>query len=131
MAKTILVSPILATPNGIMSHGVEVPAGKMIFVSGQVARNSRGEIVGKGDIAAQTRQVLENMKSVLAQGGATMDDVVKVTVFVTNVAEHYSQIHQVRAEFFPKDYPASTMVEVKALVQPELMIEIEAVAVVS
>ncbi|MCH7714237.1 MAG: RidA family protein [Chloroflexi bacterium] len=131
MAKTILVSPILATPNGIMSHGVEVPAGKMVFVSGQVSRNSQGEIVGKGDITAQTRQVLENMKSVLAQGGATMDDVVKVTVFVTNVAEHYSQIHQVRAEYFPKDYPASTMVEVKALVQPELLIEIEAVAVVS
>ena len=130
MAKTILVSPILSTPNGIMSHGVEAPAGKMVFVSGQVSRNPQGEIVGVGDITAQTRQVLENMKSVLAQGGATMDDVVKVTVFVTNVVEHYSQIHQVRAEYFPKDYPASTMVEVKALVQPELMIEIEAIAVV-
>ena len=102
----------------------------MVFVSGQVSRNAQGEIVGKGDIIAQTRQVLENMKSVLAQGGATMDDVVKVTVFVTNVAEHYSQIHQVRAEYFKSDYPASTMVEVKALVQPELLIEIEAIAVV-
>ena len=130
MSKTVLVSPILSTPTGIMSHGVEVPAGKMVFVSGQVSRNAQGELVGKGDIVAQTRQVLENMKSVLAQGGATMDDVVKVTVFVTNVAEHYSQIHQVRAEYFKSDYPASTMVEVKALVQPELMIEIEAVAVV-
>ena len=130
MSKTVLVSPILATPNGIMSHGVEVPAGKMVFVSGQVSRNAQGETVGKGDIVAQTRQVLENMKSVLAQGGATMDDVVKVTVFVTNVAEHYSQIHQVRAEYFKSDYPASTMVEVKALVQPELLIEIEAIAVV-
>ena len=55
---------------------------------------------------------------------------VKVTVFVTNVAEHYSDIHEIRAEYFQRDYPASTMVEVKALVQPELMIEIEAVAVV-
>lgn len=131
MAKTVLVSPILTTPNGIMSHGVSAPPGKMVFVSGQVSRNAQGEIVGKGDIAAQTRQVMENMKSVLAEGGATLDDVVKVTVFVTNVAEHYSQIHQVRAEYFKSDYPASTMVEVKALVQPELMIEIEAVAVVS
>ena len=130
MAKTVLVSSILSTPNGIMSHGVAVPAGKMVFVSGQVSRNAQGEIVGKGDITAQTRQVLENIKSVLAEGGATMADVVKVTVFVTNVAEHYSQIHQVRAEYFKSDYPASTMVEVKALVQPELMIEIEAVAVV-
>ncbi len=130
MAKTVLVSPILATPNGIMSHGISAPAGKMVFVSGQVSRNAQGEIVGKGDIVAQTRQVLENMKSVLAQGGATLEDVVKVTVFVTNVAEHYSDIHRVRAEYFKSDYPASTMVEVKALVQPELMIEIEAVAVV-
>ena len=130
MAKTILVSPILSTPNGIMSHGVEVPAGKMVFVSGQVSRNAQGEIVGRGDIRVQTRQVLENMKSVLAQGGATMDDVVKVTVFVTNVAKDYSDIHEIRAEYFPQDYPASTMVEVKALVQPDLMIEIEAIAVV-
>jgi 2-iminobutanoate/2-iminopropanoate deaminase len=131
MSKTVLVSPILATPNGIMSHGVAVPAGKMVFVSGQVSRNPQGEIVGIGDIRTQTRQVLENMISVLAQGGATMDDVVKVTVFVTNVAEHYSDIHEIRAEYFPTDYPASTMVEVKALVQPELLIEIEAIAVTS
>ena len=131
MAKTVLVSPMLTTPNGIMSHGVSAPAGKMVFVSGQVSRNARGEIVGEGDIRVQTRQVLENLKSVLAQGGAAMDDVVKVTVFVTNVAEHYSEIHEVRAEYFPKDYPASTMVEVKALVLPELLIEIEAIAVVS
>ena len=131
MAKTVLVSPTLTTPNGIMSHGVSASAGKMVFVSGQVSRNARGEIVGQGNIRVQTRQVLENLKSVLAQGGAAMDDVVKVTVFVTNVAEHYSEIHEVRAEYFPKDYPASTMVEVKALVQPELLIEIEAIAVVS
>ena len=130
MAKTILQSPKVSATRGIMSQGVKVPAGNLVFVSGQVYRNAQGEIVGKGDIVAQTRQVLENMKSVLAAGGATMDDVVKVTVFVTNVAEHYSQIHQVRAEYFPNDYPASTMVEVKALVQPELLIEIEAIAVV-
>ena len=60
-----------------------------------------------------------------------MNDVVKVTVFVTEVAEHYSDIHEIRAEYFPNDYPASTMVEVIALVQPELMIEIEAIAMVS
>ena len=130
MAKTVLVSPILSTPNGIMSHGVSSPPGTLVFVSGQVSRDAQGEIVGVGDIRAQTRQVLENMKSVLAQGGATMDDVVKVTVFVTDVAAHYSDIHAIRGEYFPKDYPASTMVEVKALVQPELLIEIEAVAVV-
>ena len=128
MAKEVLVSPVLVTPAGIMSHGIKAPAGNMVFVSGQVARNAQGETVGKGDIEAQTRQVLENVKSVLAAGGATMDDVVKVTVFVTDVGD-YAAIHKVRGEYFKTDYPASTMVEVKALVNPDLMIEIEAIAV--
>ena len=130
MAKTVLKSPTLITSAGIMSHGIKVPAGNMVFVSGQVARNAQGELVGKGDIFAQTIQVLENVKSVLATAGATMDDVVKVTVFVTNVVEHYDQIHAARAEYFKSDYPASTMVEVSSLVNPDMLIEIEAIAVV-
>ena len=65
MAKTVLVSPSLSTPNGIMPHGISPPAGKMVFVSGQVSRNAQGGIVGIGDIRAQTRQVLDNIRSVL------------------------------------------------------------------
>ena len=130
MAKTVLKSPTLITSAGIMSHGIQVPAGNMVFVSGQVARNAQGELVGKGDIFAQTIQVLENVKSVLATAGATMDDVVKVTVFVTNVVEHYDQIHAARGEYFKIDYPASTMFEVRSLVNPDMLIEIEAIAVV-
>ena len=129
MAKESLVSPDLSTPTGIMSQGIKTPAGSMVFVSGQVARNAQGETVGIGDIEAQTRQTLENVKSVLAAGGATLDDVVKVTVFVTDVGD-YAAIHKVRGEYFKSDYPASTMVEVKALVNPDLKIEIEAIAVV-
>ena len=68
---------------------------------------------------------------VLAESGATMDDVVKVTVFVTNLERHFADIHKVRAEFFTSGYPASTMVEVKALVHEDMLIEIEAIAVVS
>ena len=129
MAKTILQSSKVYSSRGIMSQGIKVPAGNLVFVSGQVARNAQGELVGLGDIKAQTRQTLENVKSVLEIAGANMDDVVKVTVFVTNAAEHFSQIHEVRAEFFEKDYPASTLVEVKSLVNKDLLIEIEAVAV--
>ena len=113
-----------------MSQGVEVPHGKMVFVSGQVARDLDGSVVGVGDITAQTRKVLRNMEAVLAESGAVMDDVVKVTVFVTNLAEHFSEIHKVRGEFFTNDYPASTMVEVTSLVHEDMLIEIEAVAVV-
>ena len=129
MDKTILESPGVMKPRGIMSQGVKVPAGNLVFVSGQVARNAQGEVVGRGDIKAQTRQTLENVRSVLEAGGATLDDVVKVTVFVTNVEEHFSRIHEVRAEFFRKDYPASTLVEVKALADKDFLIEIEAIAV--
>ena len=129
MVKTILESPNVAKPSGIMSQGVSVPAGKMVFVSGQVARNAQGELVGKGDIKAQTRQTLENMQAVLATSGATMDDVVKVTVFVTNLQEHFADIHEVRREFFKDGYPASTLVEVKSLVNKDMLIEIEAIAV--
>ena len=130
MAKTILQSSDVAVPAGIMSQGVSVPAGRMVFASGQVARGGDGQLVGRGDIRAQTRKVLENTRSVLAEGGATLDDVVKVTVFVTNLAEHFSAIHEVRSEFFTSDYPASTLVEVSRLVDPDMLIEIEAIAVV-
>ena len=133
MAKTILESPKVSKvgPGRIMSQGVSVPAGKTVFVSGQVARNAQGETVGRGDIKAQTRQTLENIKAVLETAGATMDDVVKVTIFVTNITDHFDQIHEVRADYWKSGYPASTLVEVKALASPELFIEIEAVAVTS
>jgi 2-iminobutanoate/2-iminopropanoate deaminase len=128
MEKVLLQSSKLAKPAGIFSSGVKVPVGNLIFVSGQVARNAAGETVGKGNIRAQTRQTLENVKAVLEAAGATMDDIVKVTVFVTDVS-HLTAIHEVRAEYFKRDYPASTLVEVKSLVSAELMIEIEAIAV--
>ncbi len=130
MAKEILLSSNVAVPAGIMSQGVAVSSGRTVYVSGQVARGVDGQLVGRGDIRAQTRKVLENVQSVLAAAGATMADVVKVTVFVTNLAEHFSAIHEVRAEFFSSDYPASTLVEVSRLVDPDMLIEIEAVAVV-
>ncbi len=129
MAKTILQSAKVAAPGGIMSQGVAVPAGKMVFVSGQVARDPDGSVVGVGDVTLQTRKVLQNMQAVLAESGATMDDVVKVTVFVTNLQQHFAAIHKVRGEFFKSDYPASTMVEVKSLVHEDMLIEIEAIAV--
>ncbi len=130
MAKEILLSSNVAVPAGIMSQGVAVSTGRTVYVSGQVARGVDGQLVGRGDIHAQTRKVLENVQSVLAEAGGTMSDVVKVTVFVTNLAEHFSAIHEVRAEFFSSDYPASTLVEVSRLVDPDMLIEIEAVAVV-
>ena len=129
MSKTVLQSSSVAISRGIMSQGIAVPAGRMVFASGQVARDVDGSLVGPGDIRAQTRKTLENLQAVLAEGGATMDDVVKVTVFVTSLSEHFAAIHEVRREFFKSDYPASTLVEISSLVDPEMLIEIEAIAV--
>ena len=131
MAKTILTSSKLSAPAGVFSAGVSVPAGRMVFVSGQVSRNAQGETVGKGDIRAQTTQTMENVKTVLEAAGATIDDVVKVTVYVTNVKDQLAPIHEVRAKYFKNDYPPSTLVEVKGLVSEDLLIEIEAIAVVA
>ena len=129
MAKKILQSAKLAASAGIMSHGVEVPVGKMVFVSGQVARDLDGNVVGVGDIYAQTRQVLRNMQAVLAESEATMDDVVKVTVFVTNLEDHLVASHEVRSEFFKNGYLARSLVELSSLVHKDFLIEIEAIAV--
>lgn len=86
-------------------------------------------MVGPGDIVAQTRQVMENLRLALERAGATFPDVVKVTNYVTD-ASLWPQVLPVRAEYLQEPYPASTFVEVAALMFPELLIEIEAVAVV-
>ena len=102
----------------------------LLLISGQASIDEKGNVVGKGDIKTQTRQTLENMRSVLSQLGATMDDVVKVTIFVTDIS-HFNEIHEVRREYFKKgNYPASTIVEINRLALEDLMIEIEAIAVV-
>jgi len=122
-------APGTVKPFGIFSSAAWQPEGKVLHVSGQVAQDATGSVMGKGDIRAQTRQVLENIRTVLAAGGGTMDDVARVTVYVTDMSG-LGQIHEVRAQYFRRPYPASTLVEVKRLVKPEYLIEIDAVAVI-
>jgi reactive intermediate/imine deaminase len=105
------------------------PGARMVFCSGAVAFSPDGSIVGEGDIVAQTRQTMENLRMALEAADASFDDVVKITNYVTDVSE-YPKIAPVREEYLREPYPASTMVEVKGLMYPELMIEIEAIAVV-
>jgi enamine deaminase RidA (YjgF/YER057c/UK114 family) len=103
-------------------------SGRLVAVSGQVALDEHGEVVGKGDPEAQARQVFENLRRCLAAAGATFDDVIKLTYYVTDVAS-MPAIRAVRAEFAGADHlPASTAVQVVALVRPELLLEIEAFA---
>lgn len=128
MAREILRSSELAAPVGVYSPAVKVPAaGHFIYVSGLTARQPDGKTHAPGDISAQTRYILENLQTILATGGATLADIVRVVVYIRNMQD-FKAIHAVRAEFFPKDPPASTMVEVSRLVDPDLLIEIEATA---
>jgi len=127
MDKVILSSNKISTPFGIFSSGVKI--GNLVFVSGQVAKNVKGEVVGKGDIRVQTRQCIENLQHVLEAGGATLENVVKVTVYVTDMGS-LKAIHEVRAEYFKEKYPASTLVQISCLTNEEYLIEIEAIAVI-
>ena len=122
-------APGVVKPFGIFSSAAWQPLGRVLHLSGQVSQAEDGSLVGEGDIVAQTRQVLTNLRGVLASIGGTMADIQKVTIFVTDMTR-LMDIHAVRAEFFARPYPASTLVEVSALVRPEYLIEIEAVAVI-
>ena len=122
-------APGVVKPFGIFSSAAWQSEGRVLKISGHVSQDAEGRNVGQGDMEAQTRQVLENIRGVLACVGGTMDDIVKVTVFVTDLAE-LKKIHAVRSEYFSQPYPASTLVQVAKLIDPEWLIEIEADAIV-
>ena len=130
MPKQQILSPRLPKPSGHFSHATIIEArGRLVFISGMTARNAKGEVVGIGDIDAQTRQVCENIKAAVEEAGGTMDDICRVDVYVRNI-EHFDAIHKVRREYFKSPAPASTMVEVTKMVNPNYLIEINAIAVV-
>jgi reactive intermediate/imine deaminase len=109
------------------STAVRVTAGPLLFIAGQVALDAEGRIVGKGDLRAQAVQVLENIRIILRAHAADMADVVSVTVYVTDIRA-FNEIADIRLRYFPKDGPASAIVEVSRLALPELLVEISAVA---
>ena len=117
---------------GMYSNVTSVSGGTIAFVSGQVSVNSEGKVVGAGDIQAQAVQVFENLKLALAGAGATFEDVIKFTIFIVGLtAEKRKAVMEVRARYIShKNPPAATMIGVDQLVEPELLLEIEAVAAV-
>jgi 2-iminobutanoate/2-iminopropanoate deaminase len=112
----------------LYSHVVVASGEKMVFVSGQLARNKHGEIVGAGDMRAQIQQVGENLKNALEAAGATLDDLVKTTTFVTDIDEFFKHV-DIRHDYLGVSLPTSTTVEVRRLSHPDLVVEIEAMAV--
>ncbi|QIS15126.1 hypothetical protein F5544_36490 [Nocardia arthritidis] len=124
---TYIAEPDGVAPGKGYTH-VVIGTGRMVALSGQIAFDADGNVVGPGDPAAQARQVFENLRRCLAAAGATFDNVIKLTYYVTDIA-HLPAIRTARdAHIAPSHLPASTAVQVAALVHPDLLMEIEAFA---
>lgn len=131
MPKEVVRTELAPRPLGDYSQAWAVSGAKLIFVAGQVSVDMSGNPVGAGDIALQTRTALENVKRVLQGAGASMRDVIKLNTYVTDMAAYREETRVIRQEYFPQDFPAATLVEVKSLARPEFMVEIEVVAAVA
>ncbi len=119
----------LSTPTGY-THVVEVTGpGKTVYISGQIALDKSGNLVGGADMKAQAEQVFKNLEAALAAAGATFDNVVKMNTYTTDMTQ-VQAIRDVRTKYFTKSTPASTLVQVVKLARPDLLLEIEVIAVV-
>ena len=131
MPKQQIISDKIARPSGHFSHAMVTEAtGRLVFISGMLAKDAQGKIVGVGDPEAQTRQVCENLKAAVEEAGGTLDDICWVDVYVRNM-EHFDAIHTARRAYFSPPLPASTMVEVTKMTTPDALIEINAIAVLT
>jgi len=130
VGKQFLNPPGLARPRGY-THVVTTHGGKTVYVSGQVARNAKGEIVGRNDLGRQAEQAYENLKVALGAAGASLADVVKLNVYIVNFKPEDREVQRkVRRRYFGQEHlPASTLIGVQALAEQELLIEVEAIAV--
>jgi 2-iminobutanoate/2-iminopropanoate deaminase len=131
--RTIRSNPTtIAPPLGSYSHAVRVETADCvwIYVSGQIALDAEGILVGTGDLRAQTEQVFENLARVLEANGATFEHVVKIQTFFTTL-DDLAGSREVRARYLPVEPPASTAVQVAALVVPDALIEVDVVAAVA
>jgi 2-iminobutanoate/2-iminopropanoate deaminase len=119
--------PTLWAPFGAFSMAVIQGDGQIVHLKGQVALDRDGAVVGAGDMRAQTRQVLENIRAVLAGFGGAMGDIVSLTHYVTDI-EQFMTTGDIRREFFAAPFPVTTTVQVAALYRPELVVEITTIA---
>jgi enamine deaminase RidA (YjgF/YER057c/UK114 family) len=128
-----VTSKALGPTLGMYSHGMVAPGGEIVVVAGQVGMDRAGRVIGPGDVAAQTTQAFENVRAVLEAAGSAMNRIVRFQTFLTHAAD-IDGFMRARREVFPRYfpdgvYPPNTLLVISRLVQPELLVEIEAMAV--
>jgi reactive intermediate/imine deaminase len=129
MAERRFLNPETMPPPAGYTQVVDAPAGRIVYLSGQVAMDTDGRLVGEGDFEAQTRQVFENLTRALEAAEASWSDVVKLDYFLRDVGQ-IAAVRKIRDEYIDTERPpASTLVEVSGLFRPDVLVEIQAIAI--
>ena len=118
-----------AKPVANYKMATRMEGGRLLYISGQVAWDAGGNIVGKGDVGAQARQVFENLRGVLQAAGGDLQSLMKITTYITRI-EDFPAVAEARTAAFPGELPASTLIVVKSLFHPDFLLEVEGVAAV-
>src|SRR4029077_6831076 len=129
MAKTTMNPEGLPVPRGSYSVVTIAQPGRLVFIAGQTASDPQGNVVGVGDARAQTRYVIEKIKKAVEAAGGKREEIDALNLFTTDVSNH-RDINETRREVLESNFPTSTMVQVVALARPELLLEVNAIAVI-
>lgn len=127
MEKKVILPAGISQPLSSYSQALEVRAQRLLFISGQVPCDNGGNLVGKDDITVQTTQVFSNLKQILEAAGGSLDNVVKLTIFMTDIRD-FQKVCEVRSRFLNSEFPTCSLIEVKSLVKEDWLVEIEAIA---
>lgn len=123
------ITPAEAQPVGNYKMATRMEGGRLLYIAGQVARDAEGNVLGKGDIRTQALQVFQNLRHVLQAAGGDLSDLLKMTTYLTR-SEDFPVVAEIRNGLFPGALPASTLIIVTSLAQPDLLIEVEGMAAI-
>ena len=128
MTREIIQPSTIVDPRPRYSQGIKTTGGSLLFIAGQTAVDASGQVVGKGDITRQAEQVFENLRAVLEAAGGTFDNLVMTTTFLTDI-RYRAAFGEVRSRYYRGEGPASTLVVVQSLANPDLLVEVDGIAV--